>query len=237
MIDRRTLVSYNKSEQMIAEFQEGSKMAKRNTKELILSESLKLFAAHGYDGVSVRDIAAKVGVKQSSLYKHFSSKKEVLVCIFADIKKQYGELCRAIQLPAGVDPGLLAQEYQAAGLDLLQQFSISIFLYWLTDEKGALFRRLLMLEQFRHSEAEQLLHAFLLDGALQNLSALFSKMIDNGYFCEGDPAEMALEFYAPFFLLLHKYDGQPERKEEAIRLIAGFIEAFDKNHRSEVSRL
>lgn len=206
-------------------------MAKRNTKELILSESLKLFAAHGYDCVSVRDIAAKVGVKQSSLYKHFSSKKEILLCIFADIKRQYGELCHAIQLPEGTDFGLLAQEYQAAGLDMLQQFCTSIFLYWLTDEKGALFRRLLMLEQFKHSEAEQLLHAFLLDGALQCLSALFFKMMENGYFCEGDPEGMALEFYAPFFLLLHKYDGRPERKEEAIHLLAGFIEAFDKNHR------
>ena len=45
-------------------------MAKRNTKEIILFESLKLFADKGYDGVTVRDIAAEVGIKQSSLYKH-----------------------------------------------------------------------------------------------------------------------------------------------------------------------
>ena len=44
-------------------------MAKRNTKETILFESLKLFADKGYDGVTVRDIAAEVGIKQSSLYK------------------------------------------------------------------------------------------------------------------------------------------------------------------------
>ena len=36
-------------------------MAKRNTKETILFESLKLFADKGYDGVTVRDIAAEVG--------------------------------------------------------------------------------------------------------------------------------------------------------------------------------
>ena len=38
-------------------------MAKRNTKETILFESLKLFADKGYDGVTVRDIAAEVGIK------------------------------------------------------------------------------------------------------------------------------------------------------------------------------
>jgi len=50
-------------------------MAKRNTKETILFESLKLFADKGYDGVTVRDIAAEVGIKQSSLYKHYKKKK------------------------------------------------------------------------------------------------------------------------------------------------------------------
>ena len=38
-------------------------MGKRNTKEVILYESLKLFADKGYDGVTVRDIAAEVGIK------------------------------------------------------------------------------------------------------------------------------------------------------------------------------
>ena len=55
----------------------GINMAKRNTKDIILFESLKLFADKGYDGVTVRDIAAEVGIKQSSLYKHYKSKQEI----------------------------------------------------------------------------------------------------------------------------------------------------------------
>ena len=47
-------------------------MTKRQTKEIILEKALKLFADKGYDGVTVRDIAAEVGIRQSSLYKHFS---------------------------------------------------------------------------------------------------------------------------------------------------------------------
>jgi AcrR family transcriptional regulator len=47
------------------------------TRELILLEASRLFAVRGYRGTSTHDIAAAVGVKQPSLYKHFASKQEV----------------------------------------------------------------------------------------------------------------------------------------------------------------
>ena len=49
--------------------------ARRNTKEAVAKAALRLFAEHGYDGVSMRDIAAAVDVKPASLYKHFSGKQ------------------------------------------------------------------------------------------------------------------------------------------------------------------
>ena len=52
-------------------------MTRRNTKETILYEALKLFSDKGYDGVSVRDIAGQVGIKQSSLYKHYTNKQDI----------------------------------------------------------------------------------------------------------------------------------------------------------------
>jgi AcrR family transcriptional regulator len=43
-----------------------------------LEEAVRLFAARGYAGVSIREIAAPVGVKPSAMYAHFSSKEAVL---------------------------------------------------------------------------------------------------------------------------------------------------------------
>lgn len=48
------------------------------TRERILRESSRLFAARGYYGSSTRDIAAAVGIRQPSLFHHFESKQEVL---------------------------------------------------------------------------------------------------------------------------------------------------------------
>lgn len=210
-------------------------MARRNTKEIILLESLKLFADKGYDGVTVRDIAEKVNVQQSSLYKHYKSKEEILDSIFSDMKQHYENVTKEIQLPEDNDLSELAKKYQSVGLEGLKQICTAIFLYWLTDEKGSLFRRLLILEQFRHSEAEKLLREFLLDGVLEYQTSLFAEMIKYGYFEENaDPQVLSLEFYSPIFLLLCKYDGQVEKKDEAVNLLNKFVEDFDRKHRKRV---
>ena len=48
------------------------------TKERIVEEALTLFSVKGYKGTSVKDIAGAVGSKDSSIYKHFTGKQEIL---------------------------------------------------------------------------------------------------------------------------------------------------------------
>ena len=47
------------------------------TKQKILNEALTLFSERGYNAVYVGDIAAAVGIKAPSLYKHYKSKKDI----------------------------------------------------------------------------------------------------------------------------------------------------------------
>ena len=47
------------------------------TRELILLHASRLFAGQGFLGTSTRDIAAAVGIRQPSMYSHFSSKQAI----------------------------------------------------------------------------------------------------------------------------------------------------------------
>lgn len=52
--------------------------AKADRHEALLREAARLFAAHGFDGVSLEDIGSAVGVTGPAVYRHFASKRALL---------------------------------------------------------------------------------------------------------------------------------------------------------------
>ncbi len=51
------------------------------TRQAILSAARELFAAHGVDGVSVRQIAAKAGVNHALVHRYFGAKDDMVAAI------------------------------------------------------------------------------------------------------------------------------------------------------------
>jgi AcrR family transcriptional regulator len=47
-----------------------------------MDTAIKLFTDRGYNNVTMRNIAGTVGIKASSIYNHFPSKHDILVCLY-----------------------------------------------------------------------------------------------------------------------------------------------------------
>lgn len=207
-------------------------MAKRNTKEIILFKALKLFADNGYDGVTVRDIASEVGIMQSSLYKHYKSKQEIFDTLVQTMQTQFKEASATFHLPEGALDEM-ANEYVNGGNSVLKNISSSIFHYYLKDPYASQFRKMLSIERYKDKEIERIYREIFIDTAISYQTTLFREMIEQGFMRKADPEIMALQFFAPIFVLLNKYDCVPEKENEAIELLEKHIDQFDMIYRKE----
>ena len=92
-------------------------ITKRKTREEILELSVPLFARYGYDGVSMRDIAAAMGLTPAALYYHFTDKENLYLDVVAHALRERSAELKGILDGLG-SPWARLEEY-VAGLTLL----------------------------------------------------------------------------------------------------------------------
>ena len=92
--------------------------------------AVDLFAANGFDGVSIADIAAAAGVSQGALYRHYPSKEELAWVLFSTAYLRTGKELDRIRTGGA--------EFEAAVTAMIAHFCA------LYDEDPALFRFMLI---------------------------------------------------------------------------------------------
>ncbi len=196
------------------------------TKERISYEALTLFSKKGYKGTSVKDIADAVGIKDSSLYKHYKSKQEILDTIMLEIEKHIEEMSENFGLPTGDDYEKAVAFYSTFDPEALAEFSKKIFLFYLKDDLLSKFWRMGNIEQFQNDQVYALFRKLFFDDSIQYQAALFAQMSHQNIFIEADPEVMAMSFYTPIFFLLSKYSGTDGKEEEALAVLEKQVKEF-----------
>ena len=178
-------------------------MKQVDTKQRIISESLRLFSENGYDAVSVAEIASAVGIKAPSLYKHYKSKRDIFDSILKKMNEADSFYADENDMP-NVD-----DDYNNVSLESIKTFSVAMFKHWTDDEFAARFRRMLSLERFKNTEMAELYKSYISSGPLDYMKEVFAGM----NYSESDAEQLALSFYGPMFMLYTVYDESENKKE------------------------
>lgn len=195
-----------------------------DTKENILTTALRLFAQKGYDAVSVSEIAGELGMTKGALYKHYRNKRDIFDSIVKRMYKVDAERSRQYNVPE--------QKYESAptaynnlNIEDIKRFTIAQYEFWTEDNFASDFRKMLSLEQYRNPEMAELYNSCLVKGPIEYLQDMFKKTLLKEPINENEAEKLALEFYAPMYLLIALSDNSHDKKKLS-QLLNDHIEKF-----------
>lgn len=165
------------------------------TKDMILSQSLKLFSQNGYIGSSVRDISSAVGLRESAIYNHFSSKKAILT----EIVEKFGQSTAGLNL---LDDELI--DMLSKPLKFMQTFSEVLLKKWSVPEEIRFFN-LVLKENDTEINGTNISINSLIEDAQKVWIMIFTEMQNHKFIKKGNQEIFANEFIAPLFFIRMKF--------------------------------
>ncbi len=190
----------------------------KDTKERILATALEMFSQKGYAGTNIRELTASLGLVKSSMYRHFKSKEEIWNTLLDEMSAYYETRFGS---PEHLPP--VPDSLEDLVLMTLRMADLTVH-----DEKIAMTRKLLTIEQFRDGRARDLATKHFLTGLREMFTQLFTGMMDRGLLRRDDPAMLAFAYTAPISALIHLCDREPEKTDAAMAQIEAFCRHFIK---------
>lgn len=192
------------------------------TKDKILIEALSLFSVSGFSGVSVRDIAKAVGIRESAIYKHYKNKQELFDTIVEVSAGRIDSLQE--ELISKFNHNVNTKE--VFPISIIQEIYCNIFLFYLTDDVLSKFRRMMTIEHLKDNELNRKFKDMFIEKTLSYQSEVFRNLINEGKVNGTNPDIMAIHFYSPIFMLFFRYDFEDDKIDDALNLIKKHIQEF-----------
>ena len=203
-----------------------------STRERLLDAALARFSREGWGGTSIRDLARDVGIRESSVYKHFASKQAIFDALLERADERIAAV--AAHLGVAVDsaeaalPGYRGVSEQRL-IDIAQGFLDAV----LHDTELVALRRLLVINQYRDPQIGRRLRDYWIERPLEFHTALFERLIATGELRPGlDPEATALAFFGPVLTLLQlaEGDGGADAEQRTRALMTAHVRHFRATH-------
>ena len=199
-----------------------------DTKEKILLTALQLFARDGYEAVSVRNIAEELGITKGALYRHYKNKRDIFDSIVDRMIQIDAQRAKEYQMPVE-QYDEMSESYANTSWENIEKYTIEQMKFWTEDSFALLFRRMLTLEQYRNAEMAELYSQCIVEGPVSYLEDLFRELTKKGVLKEENPGLLAVEYYAPLFLLISMSDKKGEN-EDYVEILRNHTKQFIQSY-------
>lgn len=190
----------------------------KGTKEKIFDAAVDLFAEKGYDGVSIRDIGRAIGITEGAVYKHYSSKEEILESIFSYVE---GHIYP--QAPEGSMDALIDS---LSFREILESMPRAMA----ADPRLTKITRIMIIEMYHNEKIRNYVRRELFDRPAEETGILFRKLLEKGKLRPCDPETMATMFisylvYWYFETFIFGY-GEPQDMDHSLKAAQAMIGSF-----------
>lgn len=166
------------------------------TKEKIFDTSIDLFSQKGFDAVSVREIARKVGIRESSIYNHYQNKEAILDAI---IDHFISELSQSSQTTDETN-NLISQ-----GPEAFFEIGGRTFIERMSSVKNEKIWRIIAIEIFHNEKIRKFFRKELLEEPLKGWENIFSMMMEKNLIKPCNPQTLAYEYFSFAIFLFFEY--------------------------------
>lgn len=166
------------------------------TTQKILEAAAGLFAHKGFDAVPVSEIAKAVGIKESSLYNHFSGKAAILDALFDIFARD-----KSTSRPSETELDMM--------LDIMQPQEVfkNLLLYF-GNHVSPLFTHTAMIvtnEKYKNAKAADMYYCYVVKDSVDYYERLINKMIDRGLIKKVDARRFAEQYNYSYIALTKEY--------------------------------
>ncbi len=164
-----------------------------STRNRILDVTIRLSSQSGFAGVSVREIAKGVGIKESSLYNHFQSKEALFNAALDEAEREFCSLTLPTDAIEGMISGNRPEEFLRKGL-------IRYKGHW-NDPRMSRVWLLMEMEQYRSERVASIILRET-DRIIRFNETVFKRMIERGHIKPFN-ARFLAELFSRTMLSLH----------------------------------
>ncbi|HOI39678.1 MAG TPA: TetR/AcrR family transcriptional regulator [Methanobacterium sp.] len=172
------------------------KSGNKPTKEKIFDVSLELFSQKGYNGVSIREIAREVGIRESSIYNHYKSKEAILDAIIDYFKTKLNQ--------SGL-PDEDAEDLMEQGPEVYFEVGAKMYIDQINTPEMEKIWRLVSIETYHNEKIREFFKKELLEEPITVWENVFQIMIEKKKIKPLNPRILAYEYFSFIIFLFFEY--------------------------------